>query len=114
MKLSVLSTLFGSLIAASVESGSIYLPPIKGTKKLGADHCIIIIQGASIQTGRYVPIAQAIQRSVPVPLHIAIPNFLLDLPLPIVNIHDAISKVSLNFPDDCPLVLVGHSVGISL
>lgn len=95
------------------EQRTIYLPPVATDSKDGIEHCLIVIQGAQIQTGRYLPIAKAIQRTVPFPLHVVIPNFTFDLAIPTISIRDTFEKAAKNLalPENCPKILLGHSIG---
>jgi hypothetical protein len=52
---------------------------------LGNPALLVFIQGAQIPNYRYIPIMSAIQQSAPFPLHVVLPEFLIDISIPIKN-----------------------------
>jgi hypothetical protein len=86
----------------------------------------IFLQGASIDAKRYIPLLTTIQSKVSFPLHVAIPDFLFDLPLTQLikdtvrqSIADAKTQLILKANATStsssnvsfPLFLGGHSLG---
>ncbi|KAJ3328443.1 hypothetical protein HDU76_009960 [Blyttiomyces sp. JEL0837] len=93
-----------------------FLQPPAG--KIGTPVGLIFIQGASIQNKRYIDFATAIQNAVSFPLHVALPEFALDLALPFeadtvhANSVDAMTKITKYANVNSMKFFVGgHSLG---
>ena len=79
---------------------------------------LIFIQGAQINHNRYTDFLTALQNSVSFPLHIALPEFLFDLPLP--PLSETVFKSAVNTIaslrqaaslQDLDVYIGGHSLG---
>lgn len=79
---------------------------------------LIFIQGAQIPNYRYIPIVSAIQRAASFPLHVLLPEFFLDISIPINGyIHSVINDSHKVVPPEVILAvgnnrfIAGHSLG---
>lgn len=93
-----------------------FLSPPSG--KSGTPVGLIFIQGAQINHNRYTDFLTALQNSVSFPLHIALPEFLFDLPLP--PLSETVFKSAVNTIaslrqaaslQDLDVYIGGHSLG---
>ena len=98
--------------AAALGSDSIIIPAIED--KSGSPAILAILQGAQIPAAYYVPLAKEIQKKTDFPLHVILPDFSLDLVLPVLtDIEKAVNdlKQKINGSDKMDVYLAGHSIG---
>jgi len=74
-----------------------------------------MIQGASIETNTYAPLAKAIQKAAPYKLWVDIPAYTLDIPEPLELSHGITTAknnlYAAGLPKTAPIVYAGHSLG---
>ena len=108
----VLLVLCGVLSALANED--VILSPPEG--KRGQASLLLFAQGASIATSQYVPLVTAIQKAVPFPLYVGIPQCFEDncaIPLTLkdgmARVRVAVEKAGLKVPKKT--FYAGHSLG---
>ncbi|KAJ3268551.1 hypothetical protein HDV01_002590 [Terramyces sp. JEL0728] len=99
-----------SLLISSIAAAATYLAP--PASKIGPAAVLVFIQGAQIPSGSYVDTVRAIQDAANFPIHALLPEFLLDLALPIQSyMHSGIQNALKLAPSDLPVYIAGHSLG---
>ena len=111
----VLGVLLALTLCAS--AGDIVLKPLDSKAKLQPVG-LVIIQGASIPTDRYVALAQAIQIASPFALYVGLPSYPMDAAIPVGLLFDGpvnrvlASLASAGLPSTAKVFFAGHSLGM--
>ena len=97
-------------IAAADESFFLRPPP----NKTGPAVALVLIQGASCPPSGYRPVAEAIQEALPLPAWVAVPQFLVDTPEPVLfaaKLRNALKEMERAGMVANRTVVFGHSLG---
>ena len=90
---------------------------LESSIKSGDASVLIFVQGAQIDNIRYFPLIKEIQKRALFPLHVLLPDFFLDMAVPIGSyVHSTIQEAKKLLPKshEMSVILCGHSLGASV